>query len=258
MRLYLMRHGEAEWGESLDPTRALTSIGVKQTATMAEFMVRQVGRVDLVLSSWFKRSRDTADPMAKALGSQTRLYTLATLDPDGSVADAWSDIQNLAEIHSAAEVLIVSHAPLINELLAYLCGAATDDSSFHHGAIAHVEDAKLHWLIGPPQVERDDVAVIEAAIKVSEALLSDLGLHVEFDEKKGGNEQGSYYYDTQGVKRWVLGGGGKSGNCEECEENAEAGWIPEDEEYPNAAEPPQHPNCDCSEETKEKRVRVYV
>ena len=252
MKLYLMRHGEAEWGEPLDPTRALTSIGVKQTAAMAEFMVRQVGRVDLVLSSWFKRARDTADPMAKALGATAR-EDLSSLDPDAKAADAWSDIQNLAEIHNATEVLVVTHHPLINALIEDLCGAFMGDR-FTVGSIVAIEDGCLLWLVGPPQVERDDKAVIEAAIQVTEAVLSDLGVH--FDEKKG--DQGSYYYDTEGVKRWVLGDGGESGNCDLCEENADAGWIPEDEPYPNADEPPQHPHCSCEEETKEKRIRVYV
>ena len=263
MNLYLMRHSEAEWGEPLDPTRELTSIGREQTATMADFMVRQIGRVDLVLSSWFRRARDTADPMAAALGNAPR-EDLSTLDPDGKVADAWSDIQNLAEIHNAKDVLIVSHHPLVNDLLYYLAGAKTSDVSYTHAAIAALvtDDAGtdvLAWMAGPPQVERDDEAVIEAAIQVADSLLESLGMRLE--EKKGGgerNKQGSYYYDTQGMKRWVLGDGGQSGNCELCEENADAGWIPEDDEYPNTDEPPQHFNCTCTEETKDKRVRVYV
>lgn len=259
MKLYLMRHAESEWGESLDPTRALTSIGLKQISDMADFMVKQVGRVDLVISSWFKRARDTAEPMADALGNAPR-EEVSTLDPDGKPVDAWSDIKNLAEIHGSQDVLVVTHHPLINELVESLCGARTDDLSFHHGAIAHLDTAteKLHWLIGPPQVEHAEDTVLEAAIGVTGALLESLGLHVELDERKGGNKQGSYYYDVEGVKRWVLGDGGASGNCDLCEENADAGWIPEDEPYPNADEPPQHPHCTCEEETKEKRVRVYV
>lgn len=36
--------------------------------------------------------------------------------------------------------------------------------------------------------------------------------------------------------------------CELCQENEEAGWIGEDEQYPNFPEgPPGHPNCQCSE-----------
>ena len=73
---------------------------------------------------------------------------------------------------------------------------------------------------------------------------------------------GEYYYDTENVKRWVLGDGGRSGNCETCVENADLGWIPDDDVFlgvfGDIDEPPAHPNCDCSVEYKEKRVRVYV
>lgn len=255
LHLYLMRHGEAEWGEPLDPTRELTSIGRKQVEDMAEFLVKQIGRVDLVVSSWMKRAVQTAAPMAEALGCHL-VEHVSTLDPDGKPEDALSDIRNLAEIHGAEQVLVVGHHPLINDLLEMLCGAKSDDVHFGHAAIAHVDPdtTQLHWFIGPPQVEREETNIIEHAVKLCDAMLVEAGLH--FDEKKG--DQGSYYYDTHGVKRWVLGDGGKSGNCDLCEDNADAGWIDEDSTYPNADEPPQHPNCDCTEETKEKRYRVYV
>ncbi len=73
--------------------------------------------------------------------------------------------------------------------------------------------------------------------------------------------EAAYTYDTENVKRWVLGGGGKSGNCEICEGNAELGWIPDDDVFEGVFEdidgPPAHPNCDCELEFKEKRFRVY-
>lgn len=73
---------------------------------------------------------------------------------------------------------------------------------------------------------------------------------------------GEYYYDEVSVKRWVLGPGGESGNCEICNDNADAGWIDMDEIFEGSDEdidePPAHPNCECDIEYKDKRVRVYV
>jgi phosphohistidine phosphatase SixA len=255
LHLYIMRHVEPEFGEPLDPTREITGVGRKQIADMARFMVREVGRVDLVISSWFRRAVQTADPMAEALGNARR-ENVPTLDPDGDPVMALEDIELLAGLYGAEHVLVVGHHPLINGLLENLCGVKSDEFHFKHGMIGHVDlDAKqLHWFIGPAQVEKDEGEVIDKAIAVAEAILSDMGLVL--DEKKG--DQGSYYYDTHGVKRWVLGDGGNSGNCDLCEENADEGWIDEDATYPNADEPPAHPNCTCTEETKEKRFRVYV
>lgn len=47
---------------------------------------------------------------------------------------------------------------------------------------------------------------------------------------------------------WVLGDGGSSGNCDLCDENADASPLDWQDEWPNG-EPPVHPNCDCSIET---------
>ena len=79
-----------------------------------------------------------------------------------------------------------------------------------------------------------------------------------------GNRKGSYYYEDVVVKRWVLGSGGASGNCPECEENAEAGEIEESEFFPAEGafgpvdEPPLHPHCDCTVEYRDTRHRVYL
>jgi hypothetical protein len=73
---------------------------------------------------------------------------------------------------------------------------------------------------------------------------------------------GEYYYDTENVKRWVLGSGGRSGNCEICVDNADRGWISDDDVFEGVSGdldgPPAHPWCTCTLEYKEKRVRVYL
>lgn len=75
---------------------------------------------------------------------------------------------------------------------------------------------------------------------------------------------GSYYYEDVTVKRWILGPGGVSGNCEQCVENSEAGEIEESEPFPAysqygpVTEPPLHTNCSCLVEYRDTRRRVYV
>lgn len=54
-------------------------------------------------------------------------------------------------------------------------------------------------------------------------------------------------YEKMGVtgKKWILGSGGKEGNCPECMANASIGAIPIDEDFPT----PQdeiHPGCTCA------------
>ncbi len=73
---------------------------------------------------------------------------------------------------------------------------------------------------------------------------------------------GEYTYEEITVKRWVLGDGGSSGNCDVCEDNEALGWIDMDAVFEGVDgdldEPPAHPHCDCGVEYKDTRKRVYV
>jgi phosphohistidine phosphatase len=257
MKLYLMRHCEAEAGERMDPTRPLTSVGRDQVRTMAEFLVRQIGRVDMVLCTGFVRGRDTANPMAEALGCENVIET-PMLEPNVKPADAWKEIKFLAG-EGNEEVLAVAHHPLISDLVEYLTGAKTDDLHYSHGTIVHVHDQPdagstvLAWMVTPKMVERDEEhAVIESALALTESVLASLG--VQIDEKG----KGTYTYDTILAKR-VVEGASKSGPCDDCDENIDAGWIDSEDVYPSGDDgPPFHVNCVCEEEYKEKRVRVPV
>src|SRR6266702_6938942 len=40
---------------------------------------------------------------------------------------------------------------------------------------------------------------------------------------------GEYYYEDITLKRWILGDGGRAGNCEICVDNADRGWIDMDD-----------------------------
>jgi phosphohistidine phosphatase len=166
MKLYLMRHCESEDGPRDDPTRQLTSVGRKQAQTMGQFLVRQIGRVDVVLTSYFARAQGTAAPIAELLGCSSIIDTPA-LQPETAPKDAWKEIKFLSD--GCEDVLVVSHHPLVNELLKLLTGC--DSEKFHHGAIAHIgDDGKLHWFVPPAVVERDEDDVLEAAAGVVEAL----------------------------------------------------------------------------------------
>ena len=78
------------------------------------------------------------------------------------------------------------------------------------------------------------------------------------------NTAGTYYYEDVTLKSWILGPGGRSGNCEDCIENADAGEIEESEFFPAFGpdgpvdEPPLHPNCTCYVEYRDTRRRVSV
>jgi phosphohistidine phosphatase len=258
MNLFLMRHCEAESGPQDDPTRQLTDTGKRQAGEMGAFMARQAGRVDLVVTSWYARSRDTATAMAAALGCE-RIEETPMLEPDRSAIEAIVEITVLAKLHDAVDVLVITHHPLINALIENLTGSKTDADHFHQGSIARIDtDAgTLRWLVTPAIVERDEPAVIEAALELAESMLSALGVGVDA-ESFAEAAKGKYVYEEILQKR-VVPGASMSGPCEECEENIDAGWIDSEDVYPSGDDgPPCHPGCVCIEEYRVSRKRVKV
>lgn len=178
MKLYLMRHAEPTPGHPMDATRQLTDAGKKQAAQMAAFLVRDIGRVDIVISSPFARTMETAEIMADALGSYVAATTL--LEPEAEPEKTWAEIARLAQ--QAEDVLVVGHHPNISLLLAWLIHGGV--IRFDHGAIGHVQCltmdqgthdqivAELHWFVGPRLVEKEAGGdeVIEAAKALADSL----------------------------------------------------------------------------------------
>lgn len=257
MNLFLMRHCEAESGPQDDPTRQLTDTGKRQAAEMSAFMARQVGRVDLVVTSWFARAMDTAIGMAKALGCDL-IEETPMLEPDRGEAEAYGEIGIIAHLCEAESVLVVTHHPLINALIEALTGSKTDADHFHHGSIAHIDTdgGTLRWLATPAIVERDEPAVIEAALTVAESLLEVLGVGIDTEAFREA-AKGKYVYEELLQKR-ALPGASASGTCETCEENIDAGWIDSEDIYPSGDDSAVgvHPNCVCEEEYRVSRRRV--
>lgn len=168
MKLYLQRHAEAVEGPRNDQSRPLTPEGAHQAEVMAEWLARQIGRVDIVLTSTFVRAVDTALVMAKALGCQ-RVPQISWLDPDADVDRAWDAIQ--ANAGDAEEVLVVTHHPLVNDLAEKLTGAKTAEKHVKHASILHIhpEGGLLRWFVTPELIERDESELLDAATGVAEA-----------------------------------------------------------------------------------------
>lgn len=83
-----------------------------------------------------------------------------------------------------------------------------------------------------------------------------LGLQLE-------EARGEYYYEEVEMKRWILGDGGREGNCEICIENEDMGWIDMDGVFLSSDgtdidEAPAHPHCTCGTEFSTRRHRVYI
>lgn len=175
MNLYLMRHCIPAPGAKNDPARGLTTDGKEQAEDMATFMVRQVGRVDIVISSPFVRAVETAKVMGSALGAH--VVTTKELEPDSKPKEAWDEIKRLAQ--ASKEVLVVGHHPDIGHLIDMLAGAAGISHAFHHGSIALVDPEApiLFWLVDHTMVKRESYIDAEEAGIIADLLeMADAGM----------------------------------------------------------------------------------
>jgi len=119
MDIWLLRHAVAEERSATgrDADRELTADGLKRAERVAKGLAALEPGIAAVLSSPYRRARQTAEPAARALGleiSQTR-----SLEPHRDPDEVLEEL----ETHSEGGVLLVGHEPHLSALLARLLGA---------------------------------------------------------------------------------------------------------------------------------------
>ncbi|VVN37452.1 Phosphohistidine phosphatase SixA [Pseudomonas fluorescens] len=113
MKLWVLRHGEAEpYGSRPDSERALTAHGREETLRSAAELIGQP--ITAIYASPYLRAQQTAELVREALGFQPDIRTVEWLTPDNRP-------QAVAEqLVSVDYALLVSHNPLVGNLLGYL------------------------------------------------------------------------------------------------------------------------------------------
>ena len=118
MNLLVFRHGQAETGAGSDAERALTAAGRDELVLAARTFAAFFPRPGVLLVSPLRRARETADILAHGWGG-VPIETRGELIPDADPDDA------LADLPDGATIGVVSHMPLLGELLSRLL-AGTD------------------------------------------------------------------------------------------------------------------------------------
>lgn len=117
-----MRHAEPE-GRSesgRDEDRPLTEAGRGQAQAAGRAIAALSGGVRLVLTSPYRRARQTAEAAAKALGATLR--ATPALEPGGDPEEILSKLEEAGE----ESVLLVGHAPLLGRILGRLITGDSD------------------------------------------------------------------------------------------------------------------------------------
>jgi phosphohistidine phosphatase len=140
MKLWVLRHGEAEpHGKRLDSERALTAHGREEVLRITAELAGQP--LTAIYASPFLRAQQTAQLVRETLGFEPEIRTVEWLTPD-------TDPDKVAEqLVSVSDVLLVSHNPLVGNLLSYLQhGAGFAPEKVSTAGLAELENNEL--LIG--------------------------------------------------------------------------------------------------------------
>lgn len=152
MRLYFLRHGEADWPNwgKADDERPLTDSGRKEVRKVARLLDKLDLCLEDVLTSPLPRARQTADIVADRFDLHVREED--ALRPGFGV----QELKQLLPKYHVDELMLVGHEPDFTKVIAGLTGAAC---KLPKAGVALVElepdeaKGRLLWLF-PPKVAK--------------------------------------------------------------------------------------------------------
>ena len=148
MKLYLLRHGLADWPDwkRPDDERPLTKEGKKKMRRMAKLLRKLSVRPALILSSPLRRAWQTAEIAAKFL--EVELREERDLVPGFNAAG----LRKMIRRHEGDDLLLVGHEPDFSGVIRALTGG---EVKLAKGGIARIdlaegtERGRLVWLMPP-------------------------------------------------------------------------------------------------------------
>ncbi len=114
MKLWLLRHGEAEPRARTDAERSLTDHGRLEVQAAASHL--QTRPLQAILASPYQRAQQTAEIVRQQLGFDAPVETVPWLTPESDPGDAMLYLDRRTEEH----LLLVTHQPLVGILAGWL------------------------------------------------------------------------------------------------------------------------------------------
>ena len=150
IQLFIGRHGEASFDAPSDRQRSLTENGMNSTRSLIQNCAQQLNTIHTLWSSELVRAQQTAAIYADILGLDvTRQRFLA---PE---SDSATVIRKLSALEGDSAIAIVSHQPLVGELVSLIChGHPYEAHPFVPSELVHIEcevvglglgQLKQHW-----------------------------------------------------------------------------------------------------------------
>jgi phosphohistidine phosphatase len=137
-----------------DADRALTPEGKKKLREVLQVARRAEVRPELILTSPFKRARETAEIAADVLGYKGQVASSVHITPMGDVREAWAELRTMKDVPS---ILVSSHEPFCSLMFSYLLGCSHLMVDVKKGAMMRIDVADfgaqprgvLKWMLTP-------------------------------------------------------------------------------------------------------------
>jgi phosphohistidine phosphatase len=136
MDIWLLRHAMAEErsASGRDEDRELTSDGLKRARAVARGIAALDPGIGLILTSPYRRARQTAEPAAEALGLKGSLRESRALEPNRPPEEILAEVEGL----ETDGVLLVGHQPHLGILLGHLVTGGRSEIPLKKAAVARV------------------------------------------------------------------------------------------------------------------------
>jgi len=134
MKLWILRHGEAQNRARTDAERELTDNGRAEVLSSAASLMGQPLR--WIIASPYVRAQQTAELVRQTLGFSEAVVTVPWLTPD---SDPRKVLDNL-DLYASDNVLVVSHQPLVGSLIGLAVhGSLQQAEPMHTASLAELE-----------------------------------------------------------------------------------------------------------------------
>lgn len=151
MKLYLLRHGKADWPNwnKPDDERPLTKEGKKEVSVVGKFLARLEIK-PVILTSPLPRASETAEIAGKYLEAKVRSEPLLRPGFDAG------RLKRILKTFDGPSLMVVGHEPDFTHLIFQLTGGNTKMSK---AGVALIElepgsmEGELRWLV-PPKLAR--------------------------------------------------------------------------------------------------------
>jgi phosphohistidine phosphatase len=152
MQIYILRHGQAEPQKTTDSARNLTAKGRADVATTLGYSLSDLITVQKIWTSSLVRAQQTAHITYDFLAQKGVGGSLKTTDLILPEADPYVLFNALYEAQLES-ILLVSHQPLVSQVIDLLCGSYNGFHPMNTSSLACVDCetvavkmGKLRWL----------------------------------------------------------------------------------------------------------------